>query len=218
MTAVRDLLQDRDHILVGFDQVLCPVEYDGQAIADRLKILVGYGMPADIAASGDPFEVLRYAATCGAATASAVERQLRRLEMPTVTRVPVVPGAAKAMQRLGSAGYTLTVVSSLATDVVRSFFFRHDLGDCVRRIAARTSAGTPLPPDPHLLHQAMQTLGAGPHQCVMIAGAPADLQAAVAAEIPAIAFGFQAKGAALVVDDMADLAGAGAPDVLWKRH
>jgi phosphoglycolate phosphatase-like HAD superfamily hydrolase len=218
MTTVRDLLKDRDHILVGFEGVLCNVAHDDKAIADRLKILVGYGMPEQVKASGDPFEVLRYAATCGAATASAVERQLRRLELPTVTHRPPIPGAGKAMTRLAAAGNTLTAVSGLAADVVRSFFSLHDIGESVSRVAARVSADTPLPPDPHLVHQAMRSRGASPDQCVMIAGTMADIEAALAAEIPVIAFGLQAERAALVVHDMVDIASAGAADFTWRRH
>jgi beta-phosphoglucomutase-like phosphatase (HAD superfamily) len=218
MTTVKDLIKDRDHLLVGFDGVLCAVAHNDKVIADRLKILVGYGMPAEVAACGDPFEVLRYAATCGAATASAVERQLRRLELPTVAHVPMIRGAGKAMQRLANTGITLTAVSSLAADVVRSYFALHDLGEFINRIAARTSADSPLPPDPHLVRQAMQSRGAGPDQCVMIAGTAADVQAATAAGIPVIAFGLPAEDAALVVTDMADLAAAGAPDLTWRRH
>jgi hypothetical protein len=52
----------------------------------------------------------------------------------------------------------------------------------------------------------------------MIAGTMADIEAAAAADIPVIAFGLPAEGAAVVVNDMTDLANAGAPDLTWRRH
>jgi beta-phosphoglucomutase-like phosphatase (HAD superfamily) len=212
-----DLVRDRDHILVGFDGVLCAVQHDDAAIAERLRVLVSPGAPA---ATGDPFDVLRYAASCGAATAAAVERQLRRLELPTVAGAPVVPGAASAMRRLAAAGYTLTAISSLSIGVVRSYFALHDLGESVRRIAARTGPDTPLPPDPHLLNVAMRALGAGPERCVLIAGSAADVQAGVAAGVAVIGYApapAESHGAALVIRDMAELANAGAAEFTWNR-
>jgi hypothetical protein len=47
MTTVKELIHDRDHILVGFDRVLCAVDHHGRVITDRLKILVSPGMPAN---------------------------------------------------------------------------------------------------------------------------------------------------------------------------
>jgi beta-phosphoglucomutase-like phosphatase (HAD superfamily) len=218
MTTARELIEPRDHILVGFEGVLCAPEPGGKITADRLKILIGYDIPAKIAATEDPFEVLGFAATFGAATAHAVERQLCRLETPAVTSAPAIPGVVRAMERLAAAGNTLTVVSRLGADVVRTFLVLHDLGATIRRIAARAGATTPLPPDPHLVLQAMKSLGTSPEHCIMIAGTKADAKAAKAAAIPVITFGMRARGAALAVDDMADLANAGAPELTWRRH
>ena len=224
MTTATDLIRDCDHILLGFDGVLCTFDQDDQATADRLKILVSPGLPASVAASGDPFEVLDYAATCGTAAAVMVERQLRRLEMSTVIGALAMPGALTAARRLAAAGYTLTAISGLSTEVVRSVLSLHDLAGPIRRIAARTSASTPLPPDPHLLHQAMQALGASPQRCVLVAGSVNDLKAAAAADLPAIGYAstpaaaarLLKHGATAVIQNMAELASEGAPEFAWK--
>jgi phosphoglycolate phosphatase len=144
--------------------------------------------------------------------------------MSTVVNAPAVPGAVTAMRRLAAAGYTLTAVSGLSSEVVRSFFVLHDLGVPIRRIAARAGASTPVPPDPHLLRQAIQALGANPQQCVLVAGSVNDVKAAAAADVRAIAYSstgaaasqFVKHGATMVIQDLAEVADAGAAEFAWK--
>jgi hypothetical protein len=53
-TAV-EVLAERDHVFLGFDGVLCPAP--GRDVADGLKVYVNPGLPPEVVASGDPFDV-----------------------------------------------------------------------------------------------------------------------------------------------------------------
>ena len=99
----------------------------------RLRQLLGAHLPRDVARTGDPFAVLRYAASCGENTGYFVERQL---------------------------------------------------------------------PDPFLLNQVVEVLGATPERYLFIAATAADVQAAQAAGIPALGYGI--PGAA-TIESMSEL-------------
>jgi HAD superfamily hydrolase (TIGR01662 family) len=190
MTGVRELLEQKDHVFLDFDGPVCPVfaVVTAREVADRLKQLVGPGLPRDVSASADPFDVLRYAASCGPNTANVVERQLRRLELEAVSQVSPAPGVAAALGGLAAQGFTVTIVSNNSAEAVRAFLTLHDLVEHVGRISSRTTSDPDhLKPNPPLLEAAMRAFGASPGQCVMIGDSPADIQAAQAAGIASIA-------------------------------
>jgi beta-phosphoglucomutase-like phosphatase (HAD superfamily) len=188
-TAV-EVLAERDHVFLGFEGVLCAVgdAASARAAADRLKVYVNPGLPPDVAASGDPFDVLAYAVSCGPNTANVVERHLRGLELEAVIAAPEIPGAAEAVRALATKGFTVTIVSDRAADVVRSFLTLRDLGDSARRISARTRPDLDrFMPSPYRVEQAAEALGAFSRQCVMVCGAAAEIEAARAAGVAVIA-------------------------------
>lgn len=149
---VVELLAERDHVLLDFDGPVCGIfggPVNDHDVADRLKQLLGDVLPADIANTHDPFDVLGYSASCGPATAKVVDTQLSRLEGEAVVSAPEAPGAADALRSLHGAGFTITIVSNNAVTAVRTFLVLHNLTSCVRRISARDYT------DPALLNQAL---------------------------------------------------------------
>jgi beta-phosphoglucomutase-like phosphatase (HAD superfamily) len=65
----------------------------------------------------------------------------------------------------------------------------YDLANQFAAVAARTGADPLiLPPSPHLIDQAAIVLHAWPAECVVIASASSDIQAARAANVPSIAY------------------------------
>ncbi|MFD9895242.1 HAD family hydrolase [Amycolatopsis sp. NPDC059027] len=190
MVGVTELLADRDHVFVGFDGVVCTV-FDttgARTAADRLKPLVGHVLPDEVAATGDPFAVLSYAASCGPNTADAVHRQLARLELEALVVAGPVPGSVELIGELAWRGFTVTAVGNQSMDAVRSHLSLHDLQYEVKRISARAS-GDPalLLPGTALIDAAVRGVGASPDQCVLIGGTPPELQAARAAGVATIA-------------------------------
>ena len=58
------------------------------------------------------------------------------------------------MRALRQAGYTVTIVSNNAADMIRSYLNMHELTTVVRRISARSRPDTQLKPDPFPVEQA----------------------------------------------------------------
>ncbi|RSN35977.1 HAD family hydrolase [Amycolatopsis sp. WAC 01416] len=220
MAGVEELLQEKDHVFLDFDGPVCDVfaRLPSSEVADRLKRLVGPDLPADVNASADPFDVLRYAASCGPNTAHVVERQLSRLEGEAVALISPAPGVAEVLREWVAQGFTVTIVSNNSVDAIRSFLSLHELAEQVRGISARTTSDPArLKPQPMLLDAAVRALGTSPRQCVMVGDSAADILAARAAGVASIALATtQAKRRALaalspdaLVTDLADLRLAG---------
>ena len=210
---IAKLLAERDHILLDVDGPLCAV-FDGDITAadmtDRLRSLLGSPLPADIEATTNPYDILRYAASYGPATAHTIEKQLYRFEMQALMSAPATPDADAVIHALYQAGNTVTIVSDLSADAIRSFLILHDLGSSVRRISARTHPETALKPNPFLIEQAITAMGTSPRYCVLIGSSVADVEAAKAAGTAVIAYTdqlteFLALGVDAVIEDMAEL-------------
>lgn len=191
MTAA-ELLAGRDHVLLDFDGPVCAV-FGGlvsdREAADRLKPLLGTRMPTEVVDAKDPFDVLRYAASCGPSTASLVEAQMRRLEVEAVSSAPETSGLKETLHGLCSVGFTITVVSNNAAAAVRAFLAFHDLTPYVRGVSARMRADPGLlKPSPFLVEQAIRSLGTSPERCVMVGDSASDIEAAHSAGVPMIAY------------------------------
>ncbi|MEV6909870.1 HAD-IA family hydrolase [Amycolatopsis sp. NPDC051071] len=216
MTGVRELLQDKDHVFLDFDGPVCDVfaRLPAREVADRLKQLVGPGLPREVSASADPFDVLRYAASCGPNAAHVVERQLSRLENEAVSLVSPAPGVPELIREWVSQGFTVTIVSNNSVEAIRAFLTVHELAGHVRRISARAMSDPEhLKPQPALLDAAVKALGTSPGKCVMVGDSAADVLAARAAGVASVAFATTpAKRKSLaalapdaLVSDLADL-------------
>jgi phosphoglycolate phosphatase-like HAD superfamily hydrolase len=210
---VTSLLHAADHVLIAFDGPLCTV-FDpsaARATAERLRLLLGPDLPRKVARTNDPFEVLRYAITCGENTAYVLERQLTRLEGEAMSvRVPT-DGAIEAVHGLHDTGHTVTAIGNTSTEVIRGFLGLHGLWNEVRRISARGSSRTAkLLPEPFLLDEAIEALGTEARRCVFIGTSAQDAEAGRAAGVPMLGCGrdFPRKQAAVVVESMTELATA----------
>jgi HAD superfamily hydrolase (TIGR01662 family) len=177
-------------------------------------MLIGNDIPTEVAASPDPFDVLRYGALCGPVTARVVETQLRRLELEAVATAPPTVGIAAALSSLREVGFTVTIVSNNSVDAIRSFLLLHDLASYVRGISARSNADPSLlKPSPYLIEQAIQSLGTSPEFCVMVGDSLSDIDAARAAGTAVIAYAnkpakarqFHARGADCVIETIDQL-------------
>lgn len=216
MTAV-ELLAGRGHVLLDFDGPVCAV-FGGlvsdRSTADRLKLSLGTAIPIEIVEAHDPFDVLRYAASRGPATARVIEDQMRLLEVEAVASSPATPGAEETVRDLHNAGFTITIVSNNSVAAVRTFLALHDLTLYVRGVSARTQADPMLlKPSPFLVEQAIRSLGTSPEHCVMIGDSTSDIEAAHAAGVPVIAYAnkpgkvdkFRAEGADDVIESIGQL-------------
>jgi beta-phosphoglucomutase-like phosphatase (HAD superfamily) len=189
---IRSLLNEADHVLIAFDGPLCTV-FDPNAArsaAQRLRILLGPDLPRSVARTADPFEVLRYAGTCGEHTAHVVERQLSWLEAEAVASGQAAEGAVDAVHTLHLCGHTVTVVGNQSVEAIRSFVVVHDLVDEVRWISARgIGRTTKLLPDPFLLTEAVEALGTVPRRCLFVGASAEHAEAGAAAGMPVLRIG-----------------------------
>jgi phosphoglycolate phosphatase len=183
------LVAEKEHVLLGFDGVICNV-FDRRAkreVADRLRLMTGPRLPDDVAVTGEPFDVLRFAVAHGRTMAWTVELELRSLEIAAVTRNPPLTGVAAALRGLRLAGHTVTIVTNTSMDAVGVHLGRHGLVRYVAEISGRSSLDVaPLKPDPYLVRQAVLALSTRPDRCVMAVATLADAQAARAAGIDVV--------------------------------
>lgn len=183
------LIAEKEHVLLGFDGVICSV-FDRRAareVADHLRFLTGPRLPEDVAASGDPFDVLRYALGHGQTMAETVELELRRWELAALRQTAPWPDVVAALRGLRQAGHTVTIVSNTSMDAVDAHLGRHGLARYVDEVIGRNSGElTPLKPDPFLVRQAVMSLSVRAETCVMVVTKSRDAQAARAAGIEVV--------------------------------
>lgn len=207
---VRSLLDAADHVLIAFDGPLCSFAdpSTARATAERLRILLGPDLPRKLASTDDPFEVLRYAQTCGEHTAHVVERQLSWFEAQAAMTAGPAEGALEAVRTLYATGHTVTVVGNQSTEAVRTFVVMHELHHEARRISARSGARTRLLPDPFLLTEVVEALGTTPQRCLFIGSSAQAAEAGQEAGIPVLGCGRapRRRGTAATVGSMAELA------------
>ncbi|HEY4022050.1 MAG TPA: HAD hydrolase-like protein [Pseudonocardiaceae bacterium] len=214
---VNSLLRAADHVLIAFDGPLCTA-FDPtwcQSAAERLRIMLGEDLPRAVRKTDDPFEVLRYAVSCGESTAQVFERQLYRLELEAALVTQPTEGALDAVRSLFGSGHTVTVIGNQSTEAILGFLGLHGVRTEVRRISARgSSRTTALLPDPFLLTEAVAALGTTSERCVFIGMSVADVEAGRSAGIPVVRYGRALRGVAATIESMADL---GVGDLLsWR--
>ncbi|GEL25052.1 hydrolase [Pseudonocardia sulfidoxydans NBRC 16205] len=184
----------RPHVLLDFDGPVCAV-YGGtssRVVANHLRERLrdgGAPVPADIAATDDPLDVLRHAATIDAGCLSRIESDFVGQEVAAVATATATPGAAQAVSALVAAGRTITIVSNNSADAVRAYLKRAGLTGLVAGVAGRVPRRPDLmKPHPHLLREAMTALATTAAECVMIGDSETDIEVAHLVGSPAVAF------------------------------
>lgn len=207
------------HLLFDFDGPICGIfaGLPAPAVAVRLReILTGRGVeiPADVQTAGDPFDVLKYAATIGRGLAEQVEAELRTMETRAVESASATPYAREVVEAAHAAGYGIAAVSDNSGQAVAHYLTISGLAPFFDVIAGRSGADPgPLEPRPHLLTQAVTGLGADPHRCVLISASVSDISGAQNAEVLSIGYAdepdkeerFTYAGTDAVITSMGDL-------------
>lgn len=216
MTVAAELVHRREHVLLDFDGPVCAVfgALSDQAVADRLRTFLPGALPAAIAATDDPFEVLGHAEMRSPDLQTRVETELTRLEVAAVRNAPDTPGAARAIRHIHDSGRTVTIVSNNSVDAVNAHLRSRDLAGYVDGVSARgRERPLMLKPHPHLLQSAMTSLAANPADCVMIGDSISDIHAAYRAHTAVIALAdrpesrrrFESHHPTAVIDGMDEL-------------
>ncbi|GAA0330873.1 HAD family hydrolase [Actinoallomurus spadix] len=218
-TALAEVLARSRYLLFDFDGPICGI-FSGlpaPTIAAHLRDLVtaeGVKITGVAATSGDPFDVLRYAATISPDLTQTVADGLRAVELRAVEVADATPHARQVIEAAHNDGRAIAAVSNNSRQAVARYLTTAGLAPLFTAIIGRTEPDPRLlKPDPHLIGQAVKELSAAPADCVLIGDSLSDIEAAHNAGTPSIGYAnkpgklerFTTVGADAVITDMAEL-------------
>ncbi|MGW0252771.1 HAD family hydrolase [Nocardia goodfellowii] len=216
MTALRRLLQTRRCILLDFDGPICSVfaGISDRAATIELAAAIKSPLPDAVAASNDPFDVLRYSATLGESIARVVEAEFTTIELKAVRTARPTPHAHNVIRAAVAKSGVVAVVSNNSSAAVRQYLAEHGIAAMVAGVYGRTTADVAhLKPSPYLLRTALAGLNVHPYECAFIGDSVTDIEAAHAIPIAAIGYAnkpgkadrLDSYSPAAVIDSMADV-------------
>jgi phosphoglycolate phosphatase-like HAD superfamily hydrolase len=214
-----DLLGRSKHVMFDFDGPVCSV-FAGRpapAVAERLRRLVQTStvLPPSLAAESDPMMFLYAAPALPTALAEQVRQQFHEEELAAIETAAPTPGAHNAIAECYRAGKIVSVVSNNGAGAVEAYLQHHDLAKYVAFVSARRSPDPGLlKPNPYLLLAAIRAAEQQPEHSVLIGDSVTDIEAAHAAQLPAIGYAnkpgkresFAEARAEVVVTDMSEVA------------
>jgi beta-phosphoglucomutase-like phosphatase (HAD superfamily) len=181
--ALAKVIQQTRHLFLDFDGPICSI-FAGlkpEAVAAGLRdILTGQGiqLPADLAASTDPFDVFAYAATISPALGATVEAAMADMEIAAVPTAEPAAYVHEVIASCGESGRTLTIVSNNSAEAVQAYLTSHALDGPIGCVVARTSPDPDLlKPSPYLLRQAVEANKADPTECTLVGDQVTDILA-----------------------------------------
>ncbi|WP_433186418.1 HAD family hydrolase [Actinoallomurus sp. CA-150999] len=218
-TVLAEVPVHSSHLLFDFDGPICSI-FSGlpaPAIAAHLRELVtsqGVDIIGNTAASRDPFDVLRFAATISPDLTQTVAAELRMMELRAVEVAAATPHAREAIEAAHNGGRVIAAVSNNSREAVARYLSTAGLAPMFTAIIGRADPDPRLlKPDPHLISQAVKELNATPADCVLIGDSLSDIEGARNAGMLSIGYAnkpgklerFTAAGADAVITTMAEL-------------
>lgn len=209
------------YVLLDFDGPVCSIFAERSApvvTRDVAAVLgsQGIALPADVLATGDPLDILRYAGRLGdQVVIDRVHEALRAAEMEAVDTAAPTSGADHFLTACRSTGRTVAVASNNSADAVKHYLVHHHLADLVAHVEGRCPERPDLmKPSPWLIAQAMRHVGADPAGTLVIGDSVTDLEAARVSGTRSVGYANQprkrqllrAGGAATVVTSMTSFA------------
>jgi phosphoglycolate phosphatase len=192
--AVDKAIRQARCLLMSFDGPICTLfagtSADSAAGLLRAEITKeGIPLPRSVEDTRNPLDILRFAASIDSHLASRIEAELTELESAAAATAPHTPYAHDVLAACRESGRTAAIISANSQAAIHAYLTAHDLTSQFAAVAARTGPDPLIfPPSPHLIDQATVALSAWPAECVVIASAPSDIQAARAAGVPSIAY------------------------------
>lgn len=130
------------------------------------------------------------AAAGGGSSAGALPELTRRFlahyEPHAAERTRVIPGAAEALAALAAEGFALAICTNKPEQATRSILAALDLERHFAAVVGGDSVPGRPKPDPAMVLAAVDRLGVGRHEAVMVGDAPNDVLAARAAGLPVL--------------------------------
>jgi HAD superfamily hydrolase (TIGR01509 family) len=218
-TTLDHVMNRSRYLLFDFDGPICAIfaGLSAPSIAAHLRGLVidrGVELSAAAAGSGDPFEVLRFAATISGELATAVSEELRALELRAVEVAEATPYVREVIEAAHQAGRSIATVSNNSREAVTRYLTIIGLVPLFTTIIGRTNPDPDLlKPNPHLISEAIKKLGADPAETVLIGDSLSDIEGARNAGVVSIGYAnkpgkldcFTTAGADAVITSMGEL-------------
>ncbi|MFB8172635.1 HAD family hydrolase [Kitasatospora purpeofusca] len=208
--------------MLDFDGPVCSVfaGLPAPEVARRLRtglLAAGEQVPPEAEAEADPLALLRLIADVRPDLVEATDDALAMLETEAVIVGRPTAGGESLLLACARSGRPVSVVSNNAGIAIEAYLTAHQLGGLVVGVYGRTP-GDPssMKPNPRLLLEAMESVGARPEECIFIGDASRDVEAGTAAGVATIGYAnkpgkdvrLAAAGALLVVDSMQAIANA----------
>jgi phosphoglycolate phosphatase len=179
-----DVIRVTRHLFLDFDGPICSI-FAGlkpETVAEKLRDVLtsqDIQLPADVAATADPFDVFTYAATISPALAAAVETTMTALELAAVPTAEPTAYVHEVIAAARESGRTLTIVSNNSARAVHAYLAHHALDGPIGTVIARTTPDpTQLKPSRHLLDLAITANNATPPECTLLGDQATDIIAA----------------------------------------
>ncbi|MFC5666171.1 HAD family hydrolase [Kitasatospora misakiensis] len=189
-----DVLRPVKHVLLDFDGPVCSVfaGLPAPEVARRLReglLATGAQPPAGAEGQCDPLALLRLVSDARPDLTEIADAALAELETEAVRVARPTPGGESVLHACARSGRLISVVSNNAGAAIEAYLAEHGLSDYVVGIFGR-APGDPssMKPNPRLLLEAIETVGAGQEHCVFIGDAARDVEAGNAAGVPTIGY------------------------------
>lgn len=206
------IIRNTDALLLDFDGPICsvfsnkPASQIAMELREELVETYHATLPIKIKETGDPFELLHFAATIGKEEAARIEFILQQREMEAVSSAKPTLGAHELIRTFHHRKQAVVIVSNNSVSAIVKYLQIHNLTANISHVAARlTPELAILKPSPTLVAEGVSYTNASSSNCTLIGDSITDIQAGKAASVPVIAYANKKKKLQRLIAESPDL-------------
>jgi phosphoglycolate phosphatase-like HAD superfamily hydrolase len=217
--SIEQVIKGTRHLFLDFDGPVCSV-FAGIGAANVARQLrdtlttAGFTLPPEAAATDDPLEVFRLAASVSISAAVTGQQLLTAFETRAIPTAQPTKGSADLIVAAEQTGHSVTIVSNNSGAAIAAYLADHRLTRYIRAIVARDDHDPErMKPDPYRVRVAVGILDADNTECTLVGDSTADVLAGLLAGVTVIGYAdrpgkaqhLAEVQAAAVTDDLADM-------------
>ena len=194
MTRLIEVVSRTKALLLDFDGPVCSVfaGYAADLVAEDLRTSLrrkGVTFPADIAASRDPLQVLRWVGDTTPGITHLAEEVLTAAERGAVATAKPTAGSDEVILTAVRTGRQVAIVSNNSHAAITTYLDHHQLASHVRVVVGRAYAQPALmKPHTHSVARALNALDVNASASVLVGDSPSDMEAARAMHVHTIGY------------------------------
>ena len=194
MKRLIEVISGTKALLLDFDGPVCSVfaGYAAGLVAEDLRTSLrreGVTFPADIAATRDPLQILRWAGDTHPGITQLADDVLTAAEQRAVATAKPTAGSHEVILTATRTGRQVAIVSNNSHAAIVAYLEHHQLTPHVRVVVGRAYAQPALmKPHTHSVAKALNALGVDASVSVLIGDSPPDMEAARAMHVPTIGY------------------------------